>query len=173
VPVQSQAFITSFILRFLSPAYFVSGVESVPTAAHRIVNIGGDNFKLQVINKGEWDDLYRFNLLESYPSDWEIGSHYCSTFELSKFVNNIIVTRFADSRLYVLVNKELTIRKHMSDCEGEENGIIESRDITSQRQFKMILNDIFDIKLEEGEGEGEGEGGGVAVCPPGTSWEDL
>jgi arylamine N-acetyltransferase len=171
MPLQSQDFITSYILRFFSAVYNISGVESEPTAAHRIINSGDDNFKLQVINKGGWDDLYRFNLLESYPSDWEIGSHYCSTFELSKFVNNIIVTRFADTRLYVLVNKELTIRKHMCDCEGEEDGIIERRDITSQRQFKMILNDFFDIKLEEGQGEGEG--GGVAVCPPGASWEDL
>lgn len=73
------------------------------------------------------------------------------------------MTRFTDTKLYVLVNKELTIRKHMADCEGDEDGIIERRDITSQRQFSTILNDFFDITLEEGE----------SVCPPGASWEEL
>ena len=139
------------------------GVESEPHGAHRIVSIDDDNFKLQVHLKGDWEDLYRYNLLESYPSDWEIGSHYCSTYEHSKFVNNIIVTRFADTSLYVLVNKEFTIRKHMADGEGDGNGVIEKRNITSQGELTTILNDFFDINI----------GDGVPLCPPGTTWEEL
>lgn len=61
----------------------------------------------------------------------------------------------------------------MADCEGKEDGIVERRNITSQKQFKSVLHDFFDIKLDDEEDEKEGVKEGVAVCPPGTIWEDV
>ena len=144
-----------------SPFTLLTGVTSDQDAFHRVVSIDHENFKLQVKISGTWEDLYRYDLSETHPSDWEIACHYCSTFEQSKFVKNIIVTRFTDTSLYVLVNKELTIRKHMADCKEGENFIIEKRDIKSQHEMLTVLDDFFCIKLKEG----------TALCPPGATWD--
>ena len=102
------------------------------------------NFIPQVMIHGEWVNMYRFLLDESYPSDWEMGSHYCSTHKDSKFVNNIIVSRFAEEHLLVLVNKDFSIRRHLADNSGDE--ILERREIQSENELIKILRDQFDIK---------------------------
>ena len=117
------------------------------------------SFIPQVMIHGEWLNMYSFLLDVSYPSDWEIGSHYCSTHKDSKFVNNIIVTRFADDNLLVLVNKEFSIRRHLADSSGEET--LEKREIHSTKELLEILRDHFDIELEEAD----------SLCPPGSTWE--
>lgn len=118
------------------------------------------NFIPQVMIHGEWVNMYRFLLDESYPSDWEMGSHYCSTHKDSKFVNNIIVSRFAEEHMLVLVNKDFSIRRHLADTSGEE--ILERREIQSEKELIEVLRDRFDIKLEEAD----------RLCPPGSTWEE-
>lgn len=103
--------------------------------------------------------MYRFLLDESYPSDWEMGSHYCSTHKDSKFVNNIIVSKFDDNSLKVLLNKDFSIRRHLADSTGEE--ILLRREIQTEKELFEILKDHFDIVLE----------GSDRLCPPGSTWD--
>lgn len=105
--------------------------------------------------------MYRFLLDESYPSDWEMGSHYCSTHKDSKFVNNIIISKFDDDSLKVLLNKDFSIRRHLADSTGDE--ILFRHEIKTEKELFKILKDHFDIVLEEND----------RLCPPGSTWDDL
>jgi N-acetyltransferase len=151
------AHFTHYILH--TTLFLLLGIPTVPNGAHRMITTDKRSYTPQVMIHGEWVHMYRFLLDESYPSDWEMGSHYCSTHKDSKFVNNIIVTKFEDNSLKVLVNKEYSIKRHLADDSGEE--ILETREIQSEKELKNVLRDEFGIELEEED----------RLCPPGSSWE--
>ncbi|WP_193353579.1 arylamine N-acetyltransferase family protein [Alcanivorax hongdengensis] len=70
----------------------------------------GDHFSVQVLLGSEWQLLYRFDLTEQWPVDFEMANWYVACHPASKFVNNLIAVRALPDRRYTLLNRQFTLR---------------------------------------------------------------
>jgi N-hydroxyarylamine O-acetyltransferase len=59
---------------------------------------------------GEWYDMYAFTLVPALPVDFEVASHYTSTYPGSAFVNTLTVQRSEPTGRHILRGRELTSR---------------------------------------------------------------
>jgi N-hydroxyarylamine O-acetyltransferase len=106
----------------------------------------------QVRIADEWLDVYQFSLEPPSAVDCEVGNWFTSTHPQSRFTQNLIVSRMADSVRYTLINREFTIRQ--SDGRGEKR-VIESSD-----ELVKVLSEHFSLHLPPG----------TRVDCPGLDW---
>jgi N-hydroxyarylamine O-acetyltransferase len=122
-----------------TPIKFEIGLEQKTT--HENFRIGqiGEDLKLQAKVGSEWKTLYRFDLQEQQPVDYEVANFYLYTHPSSIFRNNLIAgTPVANGR-YALSNNQFTHYKL--------NGEPEKKILTTVSEVRDVLTDIFKIKL--------------------------
>ena len=59
---------------------------------------------------GEWYDMYAFTLAPALPIDFEVASHYTSTYPSSAFVNTLTVQRSEPTGRHILRGRQFTSR---------------------------------------------------------------
>ncbi|MDX1803484.1 MAG: arylamine N-acetyltransferase [Alcanivorax sp.] len=97
-----------------------------------------DYFSLQVALHDDWQLLYRFDLTEQWPVDYEMANWYVACHPASKFVNNLIAVRAAPDHRHTLLNRRLTRR--FADGRSESQTL-------NDRQLLTALDDTFGINL--------------------------
>ncbi len=131
--------------------------QLTPCDRRRIVQSEcGRFYTAERFDEGVWMGLFKFNLDEAYPADWEVANWYSCTHKSPLFTNHIIVTLFtADSR-YILFNKEFTV-KRVTD------GVVETTiAIKTQSEFFEVLHKYFNMSFEPN----------VCICPFNSAWEE-
>lgn len=106
----------------------------------RLVDHQGD-YRLEVQLRGEWKALYRFDLTEQYPIDYQVSSWYLSNNPESHFVTGIIAARVDDGARHALRNAEYSLH-HLQ-------GATEKRIITHVDQLVELLDDVFNIEVPD------------------------
>ena len=107
---------------------------------YRLVDHHGD-YRLEVHLRGEWKALYRFDLTEQHPIDYQVSSWYLSNNPESHFVTGIVAARVDEGIRHALRNAEYSLHR----LQGET----EKRLITSVEQLEEVLNDVFNIEIPE------------------------
>jgi N-hydroxyarylamine O-acetyltransferase len=115
---------------FLADVGFGAGgvVQPVPFAEGVVVSTGP--FSHRVAREGElwvlqgdsgkgWADQYAFTLEPQHPVDFEVASHYTSTYPQSIFTQTITAQRSWPERRAVLRNRELTVTTAAGDAVSE------------------------------------------------------
>lgn len=125
--------------------------QATPMDTRRILK-SDERYVQQVQLQNVWHDVYIFTLDRSYPTDWEIGSYFCSTHPSSLHVQNIIVCMPIATGRHRLVNKQLVTRYI--------DGTAEIREINSELEFMHVLRSVFHINLAPH----------VSLCPPNMTW---
>ena len=88
-----------------------------------------------------WKSLYRFDLQQQFPVDYEAASWYLSTHPQSYFVNNLLAARPAPGRRYGLFNNQLTVH--------ELNGGTEQRTLGSVADIRDALTTYFEVRIPD------------------------
>jgi N-hydroxyarylamine O-acetyltransferase len=122
------------------PVRFVPDVpQDTPHGRFRLRPAGGE-FVMEAEIRGEWKPLYRFDLTETPPVDYEVANWYVSTCPTSQFTTGLLAARPAPGRRYVLRNNDLG----MHTPEGTERRLI-----TSAAELWEVLTGVFGIALPD------------------------
>lgn len=126
-------------LTLTTPIKFQTDIEQSTT--HENFRIGKieEDLKLQAKVAGEWKTLYRFDLQEQHPIDYEVANFYLYTNPSSIFRNNLIAGRPFEKGRYALSNNQFT-----THYLGKESV---KKTLTTVNEVKDVLTDIFQIKL--------------------------
>lgn len=124
------------------PLRLEANVEQVtPHEPFRLVRRGGKTevFEMQSRIGAEWKALYRFDLQEQFPADYEVTSWYLSNHPNSQFVSTLIAARAGRERRYALRNSEFTV--HHAD------GYTVRKTLASAAELREKLEDVFKIAV--------------------------
>ncbi|HEY8513698.1 MAG TPA: arylamine N-acetyltransferase [Cyclobacteriaceae bacterium] len=101
----------------------------------------GDDYRLEVELRGEWKALYRFDLSEQHPVDYQVASWYLSNNPESHFVTGIIAARVDDGVRHALRNTEYSFHR----LGGES----EKRTITRVEELVELLDESFNVEIPD------------------------
>ena len=114
--------------------------QGTPHESFRLLkNDGG--YTLQCDLKGQWTSFYMFDLQEQAPVDYQVASHYVSTWPTSHFVTSLIAARATADGRYGLRNNRLSIHR----AKGES----EQRVLTSAAEISAALKDLFGVVVPD------------------------
>ena len=122
----------------------IEDIQQTFIRSHRMLHKEG-RYTHQANIKGEWTDLYSFNLLESYHIDWEIANWWCSTSKSCFFTFTVLVARFTDSQILFMHNKHLSV----TNIDANKLEGVVDRDIESREEYLKVLRDYFDTILPD------------------------
>lgn len=120
--------------------------QSTPHESYRLRRDGAE-FVSEAKIRGTWRPLYRFDLQEQLPQDYEVGNWYTSCHPDSLFVHHLMAARTAPGRRYALRNNELAVH-HL-------NGETERRTLTRAEDLRETLEADIRITLPDGPGVDE------------------
>jgi N-hydroxyarylamine O-acetyltransferase len=99
----------------------------------------GATFVMQSKIGAAWKPLYRFDLQEQFPADYEVTNWYLSHHPDSRFVTGLIAARvFRDGR-YGLLGNQLTVHRL--------SGETERRTLANVGEMRAVLEENFGITL--------------------------
>lgn len=131
----------------LAPIAFSPGrVHEQPLWSFRL-RPEGNQWVLESLRDGAWQDLYVFTLEPQYPIDFEMANHYVSTHPASRFVQTLTAQKQSPDVCYLLRNRELTIIR------GRETS---ASQISDDEELLRVLAEKFSL-----------------FFPPGTRFECL
>jgi N-hydroxyarylamine O-acetyltransferase len=114
-------------------------VQETPHEPFRLV-VAGEEYVLQAKLPDGWRPLYRFDLREAYPSDYEVANWHVSTHPDSIFVNGLIVGRPGPGRRHTLFNNELAVHTRAGT---------ERRVLTDPAELRASLTGVFGLALPD------------------------
>jgi len=115
--------------------------QSTPHEPFRVIG-SGDGFVMQAKIAGAWKSLYRFDLQEQFPVDYEVTNWYLSNHPSSHFVTGLIAARPDRDRRYALRGNELVVH-HMG-------GNTDRRLLASTEALRGALETTFGLTLPDG-----------------------
>lgn len=124
------------------PLRLEAQVEQVtPHESFRLICEMGkrDVYEMQSLIGGEWKPLYRFDLQEQYPADYEVTNWYLSNHPHSSFVTTLIAARPDRDCRYTLRNNEFAVH-HLDGCTVRKS-------LTSVADLRELLEDVFRVEL--------------------------
>lgn len=140
VDVEGETFIadTGFGgLTLTAPIRFATDiVQDTPHGPYRLL-ARDEAYRLQTKTRGEWQDLYIFDLVRQYPPDYEVFNWYTATHPSSHFVNNLIAARPAPTGRHALLNRQYSFY-HL-------DGRVEKKTLDSVTEIIHVLEDEFRI----------------------------
>jgi N-hydroxyarylamine O-acetyltransferase len=95
---------------------------------------------LQSRRGGEWLDLYAFTLEPQHPVDFEVASHYVSTFPTSRLVQTLIVSRSTTEARFMLRNQDFII----------DRGDTQSTRVVAEDELVPVLAESFGLVFPAG-----------------------
>jgi arylamine N-acetyltransferase len=99
----------------------------------------GDTLVMQALVGGQWRPLYRFDLVEQFPADYEVTSWYLSHNPASHFVTGLMAARPDTDRRYALRGRTLSVH-HLG-------GPSERRELDSPAEVRDALEKHFLLDL--------------------------
>lgn len=131
-------------LTLTSPLKFIPDIEQeTPHELFRIIR-SGEEFIIQAKIKDQWKSVYSFDLQEQHPHDFEVPNWYVSTHPESKFTTTLIAARPVPGKRYSLKNNEFSVH--------QTHGSSEKKIIGNAEELKRILNEVFEITIQNLEG---------------------
>jgi N-hydroxyarylamine O-acetyltransferase len=128
-------------LTLTRPLRFELDIEqSTPHETFRFVHRDGE-LELEALVRGEWRPLYRFDLQEQLPIDFEVLNHFVATHPSSHFLTTLVAARRTPDGRYALKNRELAVYRGASK---------EERTIGSAAEIGRVLAETFGIELPRG-----------------------
>jgi N-hydroxyarylamine O-acetyltransferase len=125
-------------------------LQVTPHESYRLLRLHEKReiFEMQSLIGEEWKGLYRFDLQEQFPADYEVTSWYLSHHPQSPFINGLMAARADEDCRYTLRNTEFAVH-HLDGYTVRKNlaGTAELRE-TLEGVFRIALSDI--PELEEG-----------------------
>lgn len=114
--------------------------QATPHEPFRLAGADG-GFKMQAKIGDVWKTLYRFDLQEQFPVDYEVTNYFLSTHPSSHFRGGLIAARTAPDRRFALSNNSLTVH-HL-------NGQTERRILSSPSELRRTLERTFLLTLPD------------------------
>jgi N-hydroxyarylamine O-acetyltransferase len=114
--------------------------QATPHEPFRLLR-SAEGFVLQSRIRGVWRPLYRFDLQEQQPADYEVANWYVSTHPGSSFVTGLMASRVAPGRRYALRNNELAVH--------DLDGGTERRVLTSAAGLRQVLEGPLRLTLPD------------------------
>jgi N-hydroxyarylamine O-acetyltransferase len=125
------------------PLLLSAGIEqATPHEPFRLIAIP-DGYKMQARLGGEWRTLYRFDLQQQFPIDYEPPNHYVSTNAKSHFTFALMAARPVPDGRYGIYNGELVFHPR--------EGSSERRKLTGVEEVEAVLTQRLGITLPEPE----------------------
>jgi len=155
VDVEGVAYLVDVAFGGMSPScpliIETTDIQETPTKdLRRILRTEEGGFLQQVCFTGSvWTDCYYFTLQESFPIDWKISSHFCSTSLDILFTKCFVVSIIGKEGRHNILNKCYNFHRF-------DGGKIQ-KDIETEAE---LLESIFGLILPEGS----------SLCPPGEVW---
>jgi N-hydroxyarylamine O-acetyltransferase len=113
--------------------------QETPHGRFRLRPAGGE-FVAEAEIRGAWKPLYRFDLTETPPVDYEVANWYVSTCPASFFTTTLIAARPAPGRRYVLRDNDLGVHT----AAGTER-----RTLATAAELREALTGVFGIALPD------------------------
>jgi N-hydroxyarylamine O-acetyltransferase len=114
--------------------------QSTPHESFRFVHRDGE-LEIEALIGGEWRPLYRFDLQEQLPIDFEVLNHFVATHPSSHFLTTLVAARRTTDGRYALKNNELAVYRGASK---------EERTLGSAAEIGRVLAETFGIELPHG-----------------------
>ncbi|MGH6989839.1 MAG: arylamine N-acetyltransferase family protein [Stellaceae bacterium] len=102
----------------------------------RLVERQGD-WQVEAKIAGDWEPLYRFDLVPQLPADYAVANYFTATHPTSIFVKYLTLARPLDDRRYVLRNRDFAIH--------HRDGTTERRRLDSVAEIVDALETKFDL----------------------------
>lgn len=125
----------------LLPVPLDGAVSEQPDGQYAVEWEDGGVLVLRRRTNDEWEDLYAFTLVPALPVDFEVASHYTSTYPTSPFLSTLTAQRSEPERRQILRGRIYTERVG----EGESVREIEGDEITG------LLRDGFGLDVSDEE----------------------
>ena len=117
-----------------------AGPQPTPHEPFSIAQVDG-YYRMESTFEGTSKPLYRFDLQEQHPIDYEAANYYLSTHPHSIFRTTLRAARPAPGRRYALLNNQLAIH-HL-------NGPTEKRLLANVAEIRGVLEDEFHLTLPD------------------------
>jgi N-hydroxyarylamine O-acetyltransferase len=133
-------------LTLTAPIRFATDiVQDTPHGSYRLLS-RDDAYCLQTNARGEWQDLYIFDLIRNYPPDYEVCNWYTATHPNSIFVNNLIAARPAQSGRHALLNRQYSF--YHLDGRVDKKLLDSVEDIIDvlENEFRISTSGMHDLK---------------------------
>jgi N-hydroxyarylamine O-acetyltransferase len=122
------------------------GAQATPHEPFRLLQMG-KGFLMQAEVRGEWLPLYRFDLQEQEPADYDVANWYTSHHPQSTFVTGLSMARPAPDCRYALRNTELTIHHRNGQTEKHTLTSVDALRTTFEETFRVTLPDAPAVDL--------------------------
>ncbi|MCB0109962.1 MAG: arylamine N-acetyltransferase [Caldilineaceae bacterium] len=113
-------------------------VQETPHEPFRFV-MAEEDYVLEALVAGTWRALYRFDLTEQKPIDYELSNFWVCHHPTSHFISGISAARVAPGRRYALRDNKLSIH--------HTGGASEERLLTSVAALRELLDQTFHITI--------------------------
>ncbi|GAA3777110.1 arylamine N-acetyltransferase [Microbacterium kribbense] len=110
--------------------------QQSPLEPFRLIADAGE-YTLQALVGGQWHPLYRFDLQEQLPTDYEASNWYLSTSPLSRFVTSLMAARATADHRYALAGRRFTTHTPGQDSQH--------RILADAAQLREVLEERFRI----------------------------
>ena len=114
--------------------------QATPHEPYRLVEAGAA-WTMQSRIEGEWKSLYRFDLTEHFPADYELANWYLCTHPSSFFLQGLVAARAAPGLRHTLRNNELATHRAGAPTER--------RVLASAAQIRAALERVFGLSLPD------------------------
>jgi len=112
--------------------------QPTPHEPFRLVPLD-DGWRMEAFVRGEWAPLYRFDLQQQHPVDYEAANWYLSTWPGSYFVNNLMAARATREGRLAILNREYTVHPRHGDTQR--------RTLQNADELMAVLERDFAIAL--------------------------
>jgi N-hydroxyarylamine O-acetyltransferase len=118
--------------------------QPTPHEPFRLVRERG-SYTMEAMLPSGWRALYRFDMQEQLPADYEVASWYLTHHPASQFRTTLMAARPASDRRYALIDNRLTVRflDGRSETRALESGSALRRSL--EGDFRLDLSDIEDL----------------------------
>jgi N-hydroxyarylamine O-acetyltransferase len=106
----------------------------------RLLERHGD-WRVEVKIAGEWDPLYRFDLVPQLPVDYALANYFTATNPASIFVNGLMLARPMWDRRCALRNRDFAIHRR--------DGTTERRRLDGTGEIIDVLETRFDLSVHD------------------------
>jgi N-hydroxyarylamine O-acetyltransferase len=117
--------------------------QQTPHETFRLARLNG-GFRLDAQLRGEWKPVYRFDLAEQFPIDYEVSNHFLLTHPSSPFLSLLMAARVEPERRLALSNNELAVH--------HRGGKTERRRLGSPTEIRRVLEQDFALTLPDDPG---------------------
>ncbi|HTA45583.1 MAG TPA: arylamine N-acetyltransferase [Bryobacteraceae bacterium] len=118
-------------------------VQVTPHESYRLLRLHEKReiFEMQSLIGEEWKGLYRFDLQEQFPADYEVTSWYLSNHPQSPFINGLVAARADHDCRYTLRNSEFAVH-HL-------DGYTVRKNLGAAAELRDTLEDVFRIAVAD------------------------